>query len=253
MNGEYATNHTGGYLPFVVDVTKLLLYGQKNFVTVALNNTLDNESIPQGTIHYPTDRSRYPEGFAIQGYNFDYFNFAGIHRPVYLFTTPSSYIDDITVVTDFVDKTNLTTGIISYSVKIRPSFPYQHISKDNLRSDNALDCLIAVRDKEQRKVGISEGCSGEIQITNAMLWWPYLSAPKNENPGYMYTLEVYLTSQKKTFEGDVYRLKFGIRTAEVVNDTFLINKKPFYFRGFGRHEDYSVIYFLLKIIAPRTY
>jgi beta-glucuronidase len=41
-------------------------------------------------------------------------------------------------------------------------------------------------------------------------------------------------------EEDVYRLKFGIRSIEYGGNYFKINGKPFYFRGFGRHEDYSV-------------
>lgn len=58
VNGEYATNHTGGYLPFVVDVTKLLEYGEENYITVALNNTLNHQTIPQGNLEYPSDKSR---------------------------------------------------------------------------------------------------------------------------------------------------------------------------------------------------
>ncbi|ODN06255.1 Beta-glucuronidase [Orchesella cincta] len=232
VNGQHATNHTGGYLPFVADVTKLLQYGQENYITVALNNTLDHGTVPQGTLQYPSDRSRYPEGFVIQGYNFDYFNFAGIHRPVYLYTTPPSYINDVTIITDFKEASNETLGLVKFTVKYHASaFP----------SSSSLSCLVAVRDDKNKKVGVAQSCSDSIEIHNAKLWWPYLSAPKGEREAYLYTLEVYLTSgDEKQFEGDVYRLKFGIRTAQVVNDTFLINRKPFYFRGFGRHEDYSL-------------
>jgi len=31
----------------------------------------------------------------------DFFNYAGIHRPVLLYTTPSQYISDVTIVTRF--------------------------------------------------------------------------------------------------------------------------------------------------------
>ncbi|CAG7787103.1 unnamed protein product, partial [Allacma fusca] len=41
-------------------------------------------------------------------------------------------------------------------------------------------------------------------------------------------------------ERDVYRLKVGIRTVSWTEKQFLINNKPFYFRGFGRHEDFDV-------------
>lgn len=130
-------------------------------------------------------------------------------------------------------------GIIGYSIKIRPNYPNTFLSEDS--KNNGLDCVVAVRDHKNRKVGVGQSCSGTLKIHNAKLWWPYLSAPKGEAPAYLYTLEVYLTSTNESFEGDIYRLKFGIRTAQVEKDTFLINKKPFYFRGFGRHEDYNVI------------
>lgn len=43
----------------------------------------------------------------VQSYSFDFFNYAGIHRPVTLFTTPLSYIDDITILTDIQDNVGL--------------------------------------------------------------------------------------------------------------------------------------------------
>ena len=39
---------------------------------------------------------------------------------------------------------------------------------------------------------------------------------------------------------DQYRLPVGIRTVEVKETQFLINDKPFYFHGFGKHEDADV-------------
>ena len=39
---------------------------------------------------------------------------------------------------------------------------------------------------------------------------------------------------------DVYRLPVGIRTVTVLGSKFLINEKPFYFTGFGKHEDADV-------------
>lgn len=39
---------------------------------------------------------------------------------------------------------------------------------------------------------------------------------------------------------DVYSLPVGIRTVNVSSTQFLINKKPFYFHGVNKHEDYDV-------------
>ncbi len=36
---------------------------------------------------------------------------------------------------------------------------------------------------------------------------------------------------------DTYEEPFGVRTVAVKDGKFLINGKPFYFKGFGRHED----------------
>ena len=44
--------------------------------------------------------------------NFDFFNYAGIHRPVVLYTTPKEYIEDVTVV-PAVD------GTVQYAVKTK--------------------------------------------------------------------------------------------------------------------------------------
>ena len=39
---------------------------------------------------------------------------------------------------------------------------------------------------------------------------------------------------------DSYAQKVGVRTVEVRGFEFLINGKPFYFKGFGMHEDHLV-------------
>jgi beta-glucuronidase len=39
---------------------------------------------------------------------------------------------------------------------------------------------------------------------------------------------------------DTYEQPFGVRTVEVRDGKFLINGQPFYFKGFGKHEDFPV-------------
>ncbi len=51
-----------------------------------------------GSIHFYGPP--YPEGYFVQDIQMDFFNYAGLHRPVRLYTTPSSiHLDDITTVT----------------------------------------------------------------------------------------------------------------------------------------------------------
>lgn len=49
-----------------------------------------------------------------------------------------------------------------------------------------------------------------------------------------YELVVHVTDLHAS---DTYRQPFGIRTVRLDGHKLLINGEPFYFRGFGRHED----------------
>jgi beta-glucuronidase len=50
VNGELVASHAGGHVPFLADVTSVLLYGQKNLISVAVNNTLTDITVPQGDL-----------------------------------------------------------------------------------------------------------------------------------------------------------------------------------------------------------
>lgn len=102
-----------------------------------------------------------------------------------------------------------------------------------------LKAFIQIIDKQGKIVAnqsVSTELNGFVDIPNATLWWPYLM---HTTVGYLYTLEVNLkTSGEKIV--DIYRLKIGIRTLQWNSTQFLINGKPIYFRGFGKHEDSDV-------------
>jgi beta-glucuronidase len=50
VNGELVASHAGGHVPFQADVTSVLQYGQKNLISVAVNNTLTDITVPQGEL-----------------------------------------------------------------------------------------------------------------------------------------------------------------------------------------------------------
>ena len=47
----------------------------------------------------------------VQSYTFDFFNYAGIHRSVMLYTTPLTYIEDVIVSTDIVHENGKDIGM----------------------------------------------------------------------------------------------------------------------------------------------
>lgn len=222
VNGVHVAEHEGGHLPFEADISKLVQSGPLSScrITIAINNTLTPHTLPPGTILFQEDTSKYPKGYFVQKTNFDFFNYAGLHRPVLLYTTPTAYINDITVTTD-VDQ---DTGLVNYQIFVEGSNHYQ--------------LKVLLLDEEGQVVAQGEGDQGQLRVFTAHLWWPYLM---HERPAYLYSLEVRLSAE--TVDGlllDFYTLPVGIRTVAVTQNRFLINGKPFYFHGVNKHEDADV-------------
>ncbi|KAM9728077.1 beta-glucuronidase [Menidia menidia] len=222
VNGVEVTEHAGGHLPFEADISSLIRKDPTMpcRITIAVNNTLTLQTLPPGSIQHLNDPTKYPDGFFVQSIAFDFFNYAGIHRPVLLYTTPKAYVDDITVVTDFLD----STGLVKYNVSVKGA--------------STATMKVTLMDREGHCVASSTEPSGVLKVGDVKLWWPYLM---HENPGYLYSMEVRVTAadERATYE-DVYALPVGIRTVSVTSTQFLINNKPFYFHGVNKHEDSDI-------------
>ena len=80
LNGQFVTEHAGGHLPFEADVSAVVRYSARNLLTVAVNNTLTRYTLPQGELRWRAEAEGYPPGYSTLEYNFDFFNYAGIHR-----------------------------------------------------------------------------------------------------------------------------------------------------------------------------
>jgi beta-glucuronidase len=78
--------HEGGYTPFEADVTAHVRAGEEVRITVAVDNRLTWTSLPPGIVE---------DGK--QTYFHDFFNYAGLHRSVWLFCTPPAHVRDLTV------------------------------------------------------------------------------------------------------------------------------------------------------------
>lgn len=188
-------SHQGGYTPFEADISAYVVAKSTVRVTVCVNNELSWQTIPPGVVVEQ-------DGTSKQFYFHDFFNYAGIHRHVWLYSTPHNFIRDITISTSFLD--NLSTGYVRYQID----------------APGNIDCHLL--DHKGNVVARSSGAEGLLEVDHPTLWQP--------GNAYLYLLRV-------TAEQDCYELRVGIRTVKVENDGFLINNQPFYFTGFGRHED----------------
>ena len=125
INGELAAQHKGGFLPFELDITGLVPAGGHAELVVAVDNRVGHGTLPVGnegsTAFFGSDNPGVPGVEAAKRWrkpknqpNFDFFNYAGINRPVRLYTTPKTYIEDITLVPGICG----SDGTVEYEVRI---------------------------------------------------------------------------------------------------------------------------------------
>lgn len=107
VNNQEVMEHQGGYTPFEADVTPYVIAGKSVRITVCAEQRTELADYPAGNGDYRRKRQKK------QSYFHDFFNYAGIHHGVMLYTTPNTWVDDITVVTHVTRKpvtTRLLTG-----------------------------------------------------------------------------------------------------------------------------------------------
>jgi beta-glucuronidase len=195
-----AARHEGGYTPFEADITEHVTPGEEVRITVVVDNRLTWESLPPGKVEDgPRGRK--------QTYFHDFFNYAGLHRSVWLHCTPVDHVDDVTVVTGL----SASTGTVDYRVG----------------TTGTGDVRVTLLDAEGAEVAWADGATGVLTVEDVHPWRP--------GEGYLYDLRVELTAGDDVV--DSYTLPVGVRTVEVRGAQFLINGEPFRFTGFGKHED----------------
>ena len=214
LNGKLICEHKGGFLPFEVELNDVLEDGD-NLLTIAVNNVIDYTTLPVGGKANMMSGMMGGMGAGASDKpqnnpNFDFFNYCGITRPVKIYTTPKTYINDITVVSDIDFGKSEPSAVLAYDVDIKGD------DKDST------SCKVEVFDAEGNKVAEADGATGKIELENVHLWQP---------------LNAYLYQIKVTAGEDVYTLPYGVRSVRVDGIKFLINERPFYFKGYGKHED----------------
>jgi beta-glucuronidase len=209
-NRRLLVDHRGGYTPFDAELTEFVTAGEELQLTVTVSSELSNETIPPGKVE------TLPNGRKKQTYMHDFFNYSGLSRSVWLYCIPTEYISDITVTTD-ADAED-TDGTIKYFVE-----------SSSILSAPEFYCQVSVWDEDKVEVGSTKGFENLIKIPSPHLWQP--------GAAYLYDLMVQLRRSSDDTILDTYHVKIGIRTVKVRGSQFLINNKPFYFTGFGKHED----------------
>ncbi|NYF12259.1 beta-glucuronidase [Pseudoclavibacter sp. JAI123] len=204
VGDQLVGEHVGGYTPFDIDITDLAPAGSAFRLTVAVSGDLTNETIPPGKIEVGFDGKRK------QTYFHDFYNYAGLARSVSLHSVPVRSISDVTVRTTFEDK----VGAVDYQVD----------------AADGLDVRVRLADASGAVVATADGAAGVLTVQDVTLW----------QPGAAYLYELTVEALDGSDIVDSYPVPVGVRTVEVRGAEFLVNGEPFYFTGFGKHEDTTV-------------
>ena len=219
INGALDLEHRGGYLPFTVDLSGKLRYGQENEMLVHLDNRNNAITGPK-----PLK-------------DLDFNIYGGLYRPVVLSVR---------------DKLHITDEMLADRVAGGGVFAtYPRVSrKEALVS---VQTHVANRHREQRRFRIRhellyEGRTSAIFLSDELILEP------GESRDYQASLEVpepHLWSPRspalyrlstRTLEGervtDVRDTRIGIRRIEISNDGVAINGEKMFLRGVNRHQEY---------------
>lgn len=216
LNGMHLGEHEGGHLPFEFDITALVKT-QGNCLVVRVDGELAYDRVPPGNVtgeavdFFLSHGGNYPQA------QFDFFPFCGIQRPVLLYAAPLQALYDLAVVTV------LAGGDGQVQVRAQKYDEAEASAHFCLRG-HGLELSA-----EARFTG--DTAETLFSVPEAAPWSP--AAPN------LYELCVEVRQANVVL--DAYTLPIGIRTVTVDGDQFLLNGRPIYLTGFGRHEDFPVV------------
>lgn len=205
VNGILITEHEGGFLPFSADVTTVVRYDSYNKVVVKVNNELNCTNLPCG------ETITLPNGKKMSKPYFDFFNYAGLQRSVYLLALPGESIVDF----DLDYAIHGKNAEVSYQIRTNGEHAVQ----------------LALFDAKGHCVAQKDGKEGVLYVENARLW--------QVRNAYLYRLRIRIMDGEELI--DEYEQEIGIRTVKVEGTDILINGEPVYLKGFGKHEDSDIV------------
>ena len=227
VNGKQLTEHFGGYLPVVVDVTEALDWNGDNVIAVWTDNS---------------DDPSYPPGKAQDVLDYTYFG--GIYRDCWLvahnniFITDPNYENEIAGGGLFVafDKVSDVSAEVLLKIQVRNETKkaFTGVVEYELQQPDGKQVAF-LNDKIRIKAGKAVTSSDKLLVKDPLLWSP--SSPA------LYNLLVRIRDE----EGNVidgYRRRIGIRSIEFKGkDGFYLNGRPYGkpLIGANRHQDFAVV------------
>lgn len=206
LNGVSAGSHSGGFVPFELDVTKSVRSGGRNVLEVWVQ------------CESPADYFACMSQYAVH-------QVGGILRKVTLFAVPEVHIASENNTTSLDE--SYRNAVLHYETEVRNASA----------EERKIRLLVELKDREGKVAascardivlpgGGLETVSCDLSVDKANLW-------TSETP-YLYTLACSLESNGEELSS--HSLKTGLRKVELQGNLLLVNGKPVKLLGIDRHE-----------------
>jgi len=226
INGEFAGRHIGGYTSFVLRIPEnLLKVGKENTIKVVVSNELNA-------------KDTVPLRQQIWGWR----SYGGIFRNIYLLATPTVWVEDVAVQTDF--SADFTSAKVGISALVAATDVGRVLSDSSAiaRLDRiTVNCYAELYDKLTGVLAARSGVStievpdhrttlfeAELALQNPNLW-----SPTSPN---LYVLKTYILHNGKLV--DEYDVNVGLRQVMLRADKLYLNGQRLVLKGISRHEDH---------------
>lgn len=229
VNGQHLIQHSGGYTPFVVDVTGMLHADRGNEILVRLDNR-NNPLIPPGK---PLE-------------TLDFCYYGGLYRDVNLIVKHPVHITHpimanevagggIFVTYPYVSKQEAEIKVktqVSNKVGTQRHLTIRHTLYEWSKKKGRGKKVALVESPLVLAAGTTQHHTQQFTVNNPKLWYP-------DSPA-LYVLRTEVMDGRKVTDCEDTRI--GIRRIEMTREKgFVINDKPLKLEGSNRHQKYPYV------------
>lgn len=186
LNGQEIGQHEGGFTPFQIEITNAVKE-KDNFLAVEVNNTRTVDAIPAMA--------------------FDWWNYGGITRDVFLVTTPQVFIEDY-----FIQLDKYKSNKIDARVKLSEKMANTSVTIE----------IPELKIKQTFKTDHNGEIKTSFTVNKVTRWSP--QSPK--------LYDVIVSS-----ESDKVEEKIGFRNIWVKGENIYLNDRPLFLKAISFHEE----------------
>ncbi len=229
VNGQHLIQHSGGYTPFVVDVTGMLHADRGNEILVRLDNR-NNPLIPPGK---PLE-------------TLDFCYYGGLYRDVNLIVKHPVHITHLIMANEvagggifvtypYVSKQEAEIKVktqVSNKVGTQRHLTIRHTLYEWSKKKGRGKKVALVESPLVLAAGTTQHHTQQFTVNNPKLWYP-------DSPA-LYVLRTEVMDGRKVTDCEDTRI--GIRRIEMTREKgFVINDKPLKLEGSNRHQEYPYV------------